>query len=41
VKTVATGIISKSFTKYLNNIPEKHKIKDLQKNANAHNCGKY
>jgi len=27
----ATGTISKSFRQYLNNIPSKHKIKELQK----------
>jgi hypothetical protein len=30
---VATGTISKSFRKYLSNIPGKHEIKDLQKAA--------
>ena len=29
----ATGTISKSFRKYLNNIPGKHDIKELQKTA--------
>jgi len=29
----ATGIISKSFRKYLSNIPGKNKIKDLQKTS--------
>jgi hypothetical protein len=35
----ATGTISKSFRKYLNNVPGKHEIKELQKTAilgNAH-----
>jgi hypothetical protein len=31
VKTQASGIISKSFTKYLSNTSGKHKIKELQK----------
>jgi hypothetical protein len=29
----ATGTISKSFRKYLSNIPGKHNIKELQKTA--------
>jgi hypothetical protein len=29
----ATGTISKSFRKYMSNIPGKHKIKELQKTA--------
>jgi hypothetical protein len=29
----ATGTISKSFRKYLGNVPEKHEIKELQKTA--------
>jgi hypothetical protein len=29
----ATGTISKSFRKYLNNVPGKHEIKELQKTA--------
>jgi len=29
----ATGTISKSFTKYVSNIPGKHKVKELQKTA--------
>jgi hypothetical protein len=29
----ATGTISKSFTKYLSNVPGKHEIKELQKTA--------
>jgi hypothetical protein len=40
----ATGTISKSFRKYLPNIPGKHDIKELQKTAilgTAHtHCGK-
>jgi hypothetical protein len=28
-----TGTISKSFTKYLSNVPGKHDIKELQKTA--------
>jgi hypothetical protein len=31
VTTEATGTISKSFRKYLNNIPEKQEINELQK----------
>jgi hypothetical protein len=31
--TEATGIISESLRQYLNNIPEKHEIKELQKTA--------
>ena len=31
--TGPTGIISKSFRKYLSNLPGKHEIKDLQKAA--------
>jgi hypothetical protein len=34
-----TGIISKSFRKYTNNLPGKHEVKELQKTAilgNAH-----
>jgi hypothetical protein len=30
-KVVPIGTMSKSFTKYLSNIPEKYKIKELQK----------
>ena len=30
---LATGTISKSFRKYMNNIPEKHEVKELQKTA--------
>ena len=33
VITGATGTISKSFIKYLSNIPGKHEIKELQKTA--------
>ena len=29
----ATGAISKSFRKYVRNIPEKHEVKELQKTA--------
>jgi len=29
----ATGTISKSFTKYVSNIPGKHEVKELQKTA--------
>jgi len=29
----ATGTISKSFRKYVNNIPGKHEVKELQKSA--------
>jgi hypothetical protein len=29
----ATGTISKSFRKYLNSIPEKHEVRELQKTA--------
>ena len=29
----ATGTISKSFRKYVSNIPENHKVKELQKTA--------
>jgi len=29
----ATGTISKSFIKYVSNIPEKHEFKELQKTA--------
>jgi len=38
VITGATGTISKSFRKYLNNIPQKHKIKELQKTAMFGHC---
>jgi hypothetical protein len=31
VTTSATGTISKSFGKYVNNIPGNHKVKELQK----------
>jgi hypothetical protein len=30
---IATGIISKSFGKYVNNIPGNHEVKELQKTA--------
>jgi len=33
VITGATGTISKSFKKYVSNIPENHKVKELQKTA--------
>jgi hypothetical protein len=33
VKIWVTGTISKSFRQYLNNIPGKHEIKELQKTA--------
>ena len=33
VKIGASGTISKSFRKYLSNIPGKHEVKDLQKTA--------
>jgi hypothetical protein len=33
VITGATGIISKSFRKYLSSVPGKHDIKELQKTA--------
>jgi len=36
VKTEAAEIISKLFAKYLNNIPGKHKIKDLPKKLTGH-----
>ena len=29
----ATGIVSKSFIKYVSNIPGKHEVKELQKRA--------
>ena len=29
----ATGIISKTFRKYVSNIPENHEVKELQKTA--------
>jgi len=29
----ATGTVSKSFTKYVSNIPGKHEVKELQKTA--------
>jgi hypothetical protein len=33
VITGATGTISKSFRKYVSNIPENHKVKEVQKTA--------
>jgi heme-degrading monooxygenase HmoA len=33
VKIGATGTISKSFRKYVSNIPGNHEVKDLQKTA--------
>jgi len=33
VITGATGTISKSFTKYVSNIPGKHEVKELQETA--------
>ena len=33
LKTGVTGTISKSFRQYLNNIPRKHEINELQKTA--------
>jgi len=33
VITGATGTVSKSFTKYVSNIPGKHEVKELQKTA--------
>jgi hypothetical protein len=33
VITGATGTISKSFRKYLNNVPGKHEMKELQNTA--------
>ena len=33
VITGATGTISKSFRKYVSNIPGKHEVKELQKTA--------
>ena len=34
----ATGTISKSFRKYVNNIPGKHEVKKLQKNSHIGHC---
>jgi putative aminopeptidase FrvX len=34
----ATGTISKSFRQYLSNIPEKHEIKEMQKNSHIGHC---
>jgi hypothetical protein len=33
VITGATGSLSKSFRKYMNNVPGKHEIRELQKTA--------
>ena len=44
VKIGATGTISKSFRKYVSNIPGKHEVKELKKTAIlgiAHIFGKY
>ena len=44
VKLGATGTISKSFRKYVSNIPGKHKVQELQKIAilsTAQYFGKY
>jgi hypothetical protein len=38
VTTGATKAISESFSKYLNNIPGKHEIKELQKNSHIGHC---
>jgi hypothetical protein len=38
VITRATGTISKSFGQYLNKIPEKHYIKELQKTTHIGHC---
>jgi hypothetical protein len=38
VITGATGTISKSLRQYLSNIPEKHEIKELQKNSHIGHC---
>jgi len=38
VITRATGAISKSSRQYLNNIPEKHEIKELQNTATLGNA---
>jgi len=34
----ATGTISKSFRKYVSNIPGKHEVKELQKTAILEHC---
>jgi hypothetical protein len=34
----ATGTISKSFRKYLSNIPEKHEINELPDNSHIGRC---
>jgi hypothetical protein len=42
--TEATGTISKSFRKYLSNVPGKQEVKELQKTAilgTAHSLAKY
>ena len=33
-----TGTISKSFRKYVSNIPVKHEVKELQKNSHIGHC---
>ena len=38
VITGATGTISKSFRKYVSNIPGKHEVKELQKTAILGHC---
>ena len=34
----ATGTISKSFRKYVSNIPGNHEVKELQKNSHIGHC---
>jgi len=34
----ATGTISKSFRKYMSNIPGKHEVKEMQKNSHIGHC---
>jgi hypothetical protein len=34
----ANGTISKSFRKYVSNIPGNHKVKELQKNCHIRHC---
>jgi hypothetical protein len=34
----ATGTISKSFRKYVSNIPGKHEVKELHKNSHIGHC---
>jgi hypothetical protein len=34
----ATGTISKSFRKYVRNIPGNHEVKELQKNSHIRHC---